>query len=845
MNIVRKIIKVLILVAVFAVAFNLSVTIHQGVQASKAPNVQQTTPHISLKMTSVSAYEYGDNTSVTNVLTSKDQRGNWMFRLFEIFKGFANILLFTGLLAFAFANILHINIDTYAIKKLLPKLIVVVLMINLILPIITIFSTLVDRVQTISIFNSYKGLIGHSLPFYSQIESVWDYFSWWDGIKLTLSSLLAIPAMIVVLLISVFVQAGVTLMLALRPTIIYLATAVAPLAIACALLPQTETFFKRWLKVIVFWMVYPLIVSVFAYVISLLPSLTYSQGFIGATLTVSIPLIIKIGFLWFLLRMPFTWEKDVGGLIATIPGAATKGWSQAVSKVTTVAGGIYSIHEMAGKANSGERDIQKGLLGAFINAGGAMTAEERAAKNRADNDFVEERMEKLREENPNMSEPELTTLALADLQEKEEAEKKLGRERLINRRASNLLDKNKAARERDSSVPELTEEAAKEKATRSIDRALATASLADRKKLMQTISPLTAALSVPEQIRKKGMVYALGQFLTQDETGSIRPGGRRLIRGLGTAVALANWRANTGEVVASSARKVSLKESYPWSVNPITQAAYGTDRAKGDLANADTPDAIRAANDRIFDAAWTHFCKLHGYDPESAAAAVAYRKFIVDVNTANSTPGTLGRPEYDEVRRIAREEQFTSPESQLYYVFNQQGKMVRISGRRMTRDPDEANMAFANAMLPLEGAKAPFLSADGGPARSARDYENILNSGGYQRILREGAPSGSPSKLVVDASGVEDAMRDMTSTFKGYADTSSKSIAESVESFRMWAHANNNANLIPQIKEGDRRIVNQLKNLGSEDFARRSATASPLEIENLLKAIKDLKDDNE
>ncbi len=359
MKITRKIIKVLILAAFFAVAFNLSVTINPSVQASKAPNAQRTMSQISLKMTSASAYKYGDNTSVTNVLTHKDQHGNWMFRLYDIFKGFTNIFLFIGLLVFAFANILHINIDTYAIKKLLPKLIAVVLMINLALPIITIFSTLVDRVQTISIFNSYKGIIGHSLPFYSQIESVWDNFSWWDGIKLSLSTLLAIPAMIVVLLISVFVQAGVTLMLALRPTIIYLATAVAPLAIACALLPQTETFFKRWLKIIAFWMVYPLIVSVFAYVISLLPSLTYSQGFIGATLTVSIPLIIKIGFLWFLLRMPFTWEKDVGGIIASIPGSVVKGGAAVAGATLLTAGAL-----------SARRDLAKGkILGKIQDAG--------------------------------------------------------------------------------------------------------------------------------------------------------------------------------------------------------------------------------------------------------------------------------------------------------------------------------------------------------------------------------------------------------------------------------------------------------------------------------------------
>lgn len=828
----RKIIifafKALVLSGVFLFALNFSFNTiteeskRQDFNPQRQDLVEVTAKSFSIFQKAQARWTYGDPTIVTKRLTDSNPR-LWVNKVYSIARGFTNILLVVFLLVIAFANILHISINTYAIKSILPKIIVVAVFANLALPIIALFSRVLDNIGTIDIFNG-----GMSLNTGFPSGTVMGWLGMIVGLYLT-----SCCNTLLILLIPVM-ELGIQFFMAIRPYIVWIAAAVSPLAIACYALPQTEPYFKKWLKVLVFWMVYPLIVNALLYVYSLIQFSFDASTYQGGIFAVIFSRLIQLGLAYFILRMPFAWEKDIGGLISRIPGTAQKIGGAAIAKVVTTAGSVYSLHEMAAGVNKGERDIRGEFVQAQKIASGNFTPEESRARAQEKREFVTERMAQLRAqiaEHPNdpdnPREGQLSGIALREWHQKEREEKEAAMERLVEKRTTAIRDAD----------PNLSKAQARQRAIRDANAYIGANSEEERLAYLQNLLPLTASMSRGEQYKAKGLYYVLGQALTQGKDGEISRNGRFLIRGLGTVVALTNMRANTGEVVANSAKKLSLKESYPWSVNPVTQAAYGRERAKGDLANADTPDAIRAANDKIFDAAWAHFCKLHGYNPKSAAAAVAYRKFIVEINTANSTFKTLGRPEYDEVRKIARDDQFTSPESQLLYVFDQQGKMVRTSGRRMTRDPDEANMAFANAMLPLVGGKAQFPS-------TPQEMRAMIGNGDYQRIIREGAPSGSPTKLTIDASGVEDVMRDMALTFKGYTETSSKSIAESIDGYRTAARGSD-VNLTSHLRESDRWMVRALKNLVGDDLARRSATASPLEIENLLRAIRDLKDNDE
>lgn len=822
MNATRKIIKVLILAAFFAIALNFSVAIKPSVQADKAPSTQQTTPQISIKMTSASAYKYGDNTSVTNVLTRKDPSGSWMFRLYDIFKGFTNIFLFIGLLVFAFANILHINIDTYAIKKLLPKLIAVVLMINLALPIIAIFSTLVDKIQTISIFNSYKGIIGHSLPFYSQISAVWENFSWWDGIKLGLSTIVAIIPMLVILLLSVFVQAGVTLMLALRPFIVYLATAVAPLAIACALLPQTETFFKRWLKVIAFWLVYPLIVSVFAYIISVLPGFTYSQGFLGATLAVSIPLIIKIGFLTFLLRMPFTWEKDVGGLIAKIPQAGKQIAGTVTNAIPAIVGTQYWATEAAKKVNSPELE-RRGRLGALYDV----------ARRGADlNATPEERA--------------------AALQERHEA-----RERLVNIRAEQIAPGIAAQLLKDH--PNMPEEFAKAQANREAQRQ-AQGELRShfnprnplnqnsKNALVEDLNPLSARKNWWQKATQIGVPYAMGSLLynnSGDEVGQKSKRGKMFTRVMATAEAARTYLAKSAVNTAIQAGKTSEKEAYSLVVPLAAGAERGKGRITEDLKFAKTYAAVMDADPETFKAMFEGFARVEGIsDPYVGKGLREFLAWIRRKSSENSTPGDFYDMHFDLIKELALASG-NIPSSQVRYARGMGEKLIQIAASTSILGEEEMFRGAEDKLAELHGKPQPY---GGGPYRGRRARPGSAPPSGPGTPppsgpppVPGGAPSGNPSpgETTVDMSPVTQAMEEMKDAMSNYAE-SNRSIADAVKRGSELTRNNSNMEgLIQHLDFGNRKLITELKKQGNANLANNTSNVSPLETEIMLERMSE------
>lgn len=119
----------------------------------------------------------------------------------------------------------------------------------------------------------------------------------------------------------------------LRPWIVLLAVAFGPIAVGLLALPETEEVFKRWWKILIFWMYYPLVLSVVYYLIKLIPSMkgAVGDGFLSSLIGNLIPTVMKLGLFAFAVRIPFSWEKDISGLIAALPGQAQKGFKQATA----------------------------------------------------------------------------------------------------------------------------------------------------------------------------------------------------------------------------------------------------------------------------------------------------------------------------------------------------------------------------------------------------------------------------------------------------------------------------------------------------------------------------------
>ena len=174
------------------------------------------------------------------------------------FRDVANILFAILLLIVIISQITGFGIDNYGIKKILPKMIISAILINLSYVICLVFIDLSNIVgngfralfdgmssglnPTISIEGSSTVLASTVIPAASLLAFV-----------ATIGAVIANPAMLLSLLVSaISVVFGLfflfILLVAREATIIVLVT-VSPLAVVCYMLPNTKKVFDRWLSI--------------------------------------------------------------------------------------------------------------------------------------------------------------------------------------------------------------------------------------------------------------------------------------------------------------------------------------------------------------------------------------------------------------------------------------------------------------------------------------------------------------------------------------------------------------------------------------------------------------------
>jgi len=268
----------------------------------------------------VAAYDNpGDATFVTDVLSGKDTSGAWVHNLYKVFRAFTDIILVIILLAVAFANILHINIDTYEIKKMLPKVIFTAVAANLALPAFTLASRIVDSLQGLTVFHPRIwdwGYIFRGVDVYQAFGTVGVIaligmilaggIGW---IGCAIGGVIFVGAVIILILIS--------LILSFRPYVIWLAAAIAPIAIVFSIVPQTQALFKRWLGIAVAWMFMPLFIYLIIYIGDIIPTQmgAADDSTIASIFGWFLPFILRAGLLVLAIRFPFMIEKDISSLI--------------------------------------------------------------------------------------------------------------------------------------------------------------------------------------------------------------------------------------------------------------------------------------------------------------------------------------------------------------------------------------------------------------------------------------------------------------------------------------------------------------------------------------------------
>lgn len=256
------------------------------------------------------------NPKTGNVDGSKTK---WVFDAWNFSLSLVNIVV-AGLLIFlAFVNILRIQVDTYAIKKILPTLIIAVILANfslLICRMVIDFSAVLTKSfvgpspeQLAKDLRNALGLFHQSVNTGSQgslgVISLSLFAS--TGILVAIGGgAIGVIALIVAFLLAVLPALAIlflAFMLFIRTGMVYVLVAASPLAFICMVLPATQSYFKMWWGQFMRWVFMAPVVFIFLKIASSIRDNSGGTNFWAY--------VIALGMLYLAIQVPF----KMGGVI--------------------------------------------------------------------------------------------------------------------------------------------------------------------------------------------------------------------------------------------------------------------------------------------------------------------------------------------------------------------------------------------------------------------------------------------------------------------------------------------------------------------------------------------------
>jgi len=202
------------------------------------------------------------STSASIVSTDSDT-----YRAWTVMRSIANVAFVIAFLIIIFSQITSVGISNYGIKKLLPRIIIAAILVNLSYFICQIA---VDLSNILGY--SLQSLLAGLVPPSTGISGTWSGGSFWTntaggviavgaGAAIAWASL---AALIPVLLAAVVALIMILFILVARQALIILLVVLSPLAFVAFLLPNTSDWFKKWQKAFTaMLMLFPIIALVF------------------------------------------------------------------------------------------------------------------------------------------------------------------------------------------------------------------------------------------------------------------------------------------------------------------------------------------------------------------------------------------------------------------------------------------------------------------------------------------------------------------------------------------------------------------------------------------------------
>ena len=277
-----------------------------------------------------------------NPVEMKD--GTPIYEIWKYCRGFANIVFIIFLLVVIYSQITGLGISNYGIKKALPKLIVVAVLINLSF---LICSLAVDASNIIG--NSLRGLFtsvetstmagmdtGGAVN--AGVANAEMFSALAGGSALAIGGAViafetgAIWMMIPVMLGAIVAVVTGLITIALRQAVVVLLVMIAPLAIVAYMLPNTENLFTKWRKLLIqMLVVYPAVSLLFgaSSLAGFAIIMSATDGF-GLLLGVAVQ-IFPLFFAWKLMQMSGTVLGTINTKMRELgsrPVAGSRTWAE-------------------------------------------------------------------------------------------------------------------------------------------------------------------------------------------------------------------------------------------------------------------------------------------------------------------------------------------------------------------------------------------------------------------------------------------------------------------------------------------------------------------------------------
>ncbi|MBQ7202035.1 hypothetical protein IJS18_01435 [Candidatus Saccharibacteria bacterium] len=284
-------------------------------------------------------YDKIEDILIINPVELKD--GAPIYEIWKYMRGLTNILFIIFFMVVVYSQITGFGISNYGIKKVLPKIIVTAILVNLsfiICQIAVDVSNIVGsslRGLFTSIETSTMGTMEAGAI--SGVSMAEMYGALAGGTALAIgATVISIETGAIWMLIPVVLGAIVAVVsglitIALRQAVVSLLIMISPLAFVAYMLPNTEEYFTKWKKLFTKMLVfYPLFSLLFgASNLAGWAIITSAKDAFGLFLGVAIQ-IFPLFFSWSLMKMSGTFLSTVNSKIrglASSPLAATRGWA--------------------------------------------------------------------------------------------------------------------------------------------------------------------------------------------------------------------------------------------------------------------------------------------------------------------------------------------------------------------------------------------------------------------------------------------------------------------------------------------------------------------------------------